>query len=180
MSSYKGIDTNEPKEEKHQLSYVIRQLDYVLQLSRMSKEKQNQLLNITQGSTSDPSHLSVVDSSSPNFFEIKNNASSAISKGEGNEVNYSMPQSFTELQKKQQLDLIHCDQSDKEDGSCQIPVSQSVQLHYVQEKQRFGPRPSKRRLKPAKAGRVKSLADLSTTDTSLLSSENEVLDIWTK
>lgn len=61
---------------------------------------------------------------------------------------------------------------DKEDGSNQPrPASSSVELHYVQEKP---PRPMPRQRKSKQArDRTKSIADLSTTDTSLISSENE-------
>lgn len=89
-------------------------------------------------------------------------------------VSYSFPHSYATMQQQQLTESLKSKetilQSQREDK--QMPVPSPVELHYVQEKP---PRPAPRQKKSKRLQMEsrQSIADFSTTDTSLMSSENE-------
>ncbi|KAE8739066.1 hypothetical protein FOCC_FOCC015445 [Frankliniella occidentalis] len=160
------------------LSYIIKQLDYVLHLGRLSKQEQLDVISPQPAAAHSPSispDSSLQVGSSPSVTRIrkeKNDIHKNKTEEVGSEVAYSVTHSNTTERPQEGL-LLALSKEDKP-ASEDVHFTPTVELQYVQEKQPPRPIPRQRKLKNLRPnGRQLALADVSTTDTSILSSESE-------
>ena len=155
----KGTETDKGREGKYQLSHIIKQLDYVLQLSRGSIHHQHGEFLASEESTSVSPTSCVQATNSPVEFSSrdKNVEPKEIPEDEKN------PMKSSSLEHEEKADLIHPSQDH---------LPQTVKLHYVQEKTPYRLQSGKKRSHQTHGGKVSSPGDVSTADASLTSSEN--------
>ncbi|XP_034234525.1 jouberin-like [Thrips palmi] len=179
IAGHESEDNDRAKKgEKQHLSYIIKQLDYVLQLGRASKQEQLGIVtprhaNSPRSNSVTPDSYLQVPSSPANLLEsFESDPTAKPVKEIDTAVSYSLPHSYPLVQQLAES-KVTSSQSLREDRSpAQMPISSPVELHYVQEKPPR-PMPRHRRTKQARVDRRQSIPDQSTTDTSILSSENE-------
>ncbi|KAK3916070.1 Jouberin, partial [Frankliniella fusca] len=165
------------KKNQH-LSYIIKQLDYVLHLGRLSKQEQLDKLARKQSDPSSPgtSIDSLRAGSSPTAPITHVEKYSKHKSKADTEIAYSVPHSnVTErVQDNSPINVSLVGEMPSMQNSRKANFSSTVELHYVEEKQPPRPMPRQRKLKSLRQnGKQLPAADLSTTDTSILSSESE-------